>query len=278
MGEYQTIITPSGTAFSIWSLIYLSQGVFSVVQLLPSFRSAPLVQQGVKYWFIAANIFQSAWTFAFGYDSLYMALVLILLVGISLIALLISQYYVASHNKSILNYWLLQFPFEIHCGWIIAASCLNFNVIIVPEGYDKVVQTATGIVTLATLLSVATFVLFSPKKPNFVIPFVFAWASGWIYNELKNPKELISSFFDTSIIEIVQYVSIIMSIIILAMTVGRIVISLMILFGSSFISKQGSSEDKALKNDTYYDVSDGNVLKKDTNDVSDGEVETGLPL
>jgi len=69
-----------------------------------------------------------------------------------------------------------------------------------------------------------------------------------------------------------------MSIIILAMTVGRIVISLMILFGSSFISKQGSNEDKALKNDTYYDVSDGNVLKKDTNDVSDGEVETGLPL
>jgi len=81
---------------------------------------------------------------------------------------------------------------------------------------------------------------------------------------LKNPKELISSFFDTSIIEIVQYVSIIMSIIILAMTVGRIVISLMILFGSSFISKHGSNEDK--------------VLKKDTNDVSDGEVETGLPL
>merc|ERR1712174_19513 len=170
--------------------------------------------------FIAANIFQSAWTFAFGYDSLY----------------------VASNNKNILNYWLLQFPFEIHCGWIIAASCLNFNVIIVSEGYDEVVQTVTGIVTLATLLSVATFVLFSPKKPNFVIPFVFAWASGWINNELKNPKESISTFFDTSMIEIVQYVSNIMSIIIVAMAIGKMVISLI-----SFFSKQGSNEVKVLE-------------------------------
>jgi hypothetical protein len=261
--EYQTIITPAGTAFSIWGLIYLSQGIFCVVQLLPSFRSAPLVQQGVKYWFIAANILQSAWTFAFGYDSLYVALVLILLVGVSLIALLISQYYVEPHNKSIKNYWLLQFPFEIHCGWIIAASCLNVNVIIVSEGYDEVVQSTTGIVTLATLLTVAAFVLFSPNKPNYVIPFVFAWASGWIYNELKSPKESISSYFDTSIIEIMRNVSIIMSIIIITMTIGRMVISLMVSFGSRFISKKTGANE---------------VLKKDTNDILDGEVETGLPL
>lgn len=268
--EYQTIITPSGSAFSIWGLIYLSQGVFCVVQLLPSYRSTPLVQKGVKYWFILTLIFQSAWIFAFGYDNLYAALVIILLVGVFLISLLVSQYYVESYDKNILNYWLLQFPFEIHCGWIITASVLSVNVIIVSKDYDEVVQATAGIISLAILLIVATFVLFSPKKPNYTIPIVFSWASGWIYNELGNPKESITNLFDTFMIEVIQYVSIIVSIIVLAMVIVRMIISLTMSYAPFIFVKQGLNEEKNFEGSP--------VLDENLNNALDREQELGLPL
>ena len=34
------------------------------------------------------------------------------------------------------QYWLFKFPFELHCGWIIAASFVNFSVLFVAYGAD----------------------------------------------------------------------------------------------------------------------------------------------
>ena len=42
--KYQTIITPSGGTFAIWGIIFISQGIFAVIQMLSGYRSNPLVQ------------------------------------------------------------------------------------------------------------------------------------------------------------------------------------------------------------------------------------------
>jgi len=282
--KYQTLITPSEWAFAIWAPIYLSEGIFCTVQLLPSFRSTPLVREGVRFWFIAALLFQSGWIFAFGYDSLWVALVLILLVGVSLISLVLSQYYVDSNEKGILKYWLLQFPFELHCGWIIAASVLSINVLVVSEGYDEVVQITTAIASLATLLSVATFVLFAPSSPNYTIAFVFAWASAWIYNELKEPKESITIFYDLVVIEAIMYVSAIMTIMILTMVVVRLIFAA-ISYVVNFFQKKDSSEESVSidsvvsEKNTYFDddgAMENAVTLESINIGDDGEVETSV--
>ena len=49
--KYQTIVTPNSSAFIIWAVIFVFQGIFAVVQLLPRFRAVPMVQEGVSYWY-----------------------------------------------------------------------------------------------------------------------------------------------------------------------------------------------------------------------------------
>ena len=66
--KYQTLVTPTGWTFAIWGIIFLSQGIFAIVPMLPQHRSNALVQEGVSHWYFIACVFQAAWTFAFGYE------------------------------------------------------------------------------------------------------------------------------------------------------------------------------------------------------------------
>merc|ERR1712125_13795 len=114
---------------------FLTEAIFVIVQFLPRYRSTALVQQGVKFWFILSCLFQTAWTFPFSFEIMWLALVLIILIGVSLAAILISQYYIeVEEKKGILNYFFFQFPFEVHCGWIIAASIINVNILNLQAG------------------------------------------------------------------------------------------------------------------------------------------------
>jgi hypothetical protein len=201
--KYQTIITPRGTAFSIWGLIFMSQAIFCVVQLLPRYRGTRMVQNGVSYWWTAVCVTQVGWTFAFAFEVIPLSLFFMLCIWVSLMGLLYSQYYVEQsdiQNGSLLSwlaeFWCLRFPFCIHGGWITAALALNINVVVVNSGASGDVQLAVGIVSLAVLHAVSVWVLFNlGKQPNYTIACVLSWANGWIYSELQNPKDLILTTF-----------------------------------------------------------------------------------
>lgn len=218
--KYQTIISPNSKAFLIWSIIFLTEAIFIIIQLFPKYRSIPLVQDGVKYWFIAACLFQTAWTFPFSFEILWLALIFIICIGICLCGIVISTYYL-DEKGGVLNYCFFRFPFEVHCGWIIGASILNANLLLVQQGANGSVQLASGIVSLGLLVMISTFVLFFPTYPNFIIPLVAAWALGWIAVELNNPKSSITDTFDQTTIQGMETASAVLCTIVLIMTVVR---------------------------------------------------------
>jgi len=227
--KYQTIITPNGTAFSIWGIIFTFQGIFTIVQMLPSFCGRAMVQKGVSYWYILACVFQAGWTFAFAYEVIILSLVFMLLIFASLMALLISQYYVpldpttsTCSGKGLVEFWLLRFPFSVHGGWISAASALNISVVAIDQNADAAIQLATGILCLAVLHALSVWHLFGYKRPNYVIPCVLVWANGWIYAELQDPKQLVLDTFDQSIIDGVAYAALAVAMVILAQLVVRV--------------------------------------------------------
>ena len=51
--KYQTLVTPAGWAFAIWGPIFIWEGIFAIVQMLPRFRSNPIIQDGIAYWWVA---------------------------------------------------------------------------------------------------------------------------------------------------------------------------------------------------------------------------------
>ena len=228
--KYQTIITPKGSAFAIWAIIFLFQGIFTVVQMLPSFRGRPLVQEGVSFWYMITCAAQVGWTFVFAFEINEAALFFMLIIWISLMALIISQYYIELDEetskccsmKGLVEFWLLKFPFSIHGGWITAASTLNICVISVDQKASAATQLAMGIICLAVLHALSVWHLFGYKRPNYTIPCVLIWANGWIYGELQEPKQLIIDTFDQSVINGVAYAAFSVAMIITIQVVLRV--------------------------------------------------------
>lgn len=202
--KYQTIVTPNSKAFTIWAVVFVFQAIFAIVQLLPRFRATDMVQKGVNYWYVVVCAFQIGWTFTFAYEIIPASLACMLLLWLSLMALLYSQYYSESDN-TIWEFWLLRFPFAIHGGWITAASALNVNVQVVSMTQPADVQLAVAIVSLAVLHAISVWVLFNIPRPNWTIAGVLSWAFGWIYFELKDPNQLITDTFSQDIITGVSY-------------------------------------------------------------------------
>jgi hypothetical protein len=244
--KYQTIITPKGTAFSIWGIIFTFQAIFAVLQMLPAYCSRPMVQQGVSYWYTAACTFQAGWTFSFAFEVIELSLVFMILLFISLMGLIVSQYFVkldpetsTCSMKGLLEFWFLRFPFSIHGGWITAATALNVSVVAVDSKASTATQLSTGIICLAVLHALSVWHLFGYKRPNYTIPCVLIWANGWIYAELQEPKQLIVDTFDQSIIDGVAYAAFSVSMVIIIQVAFRLGFLLFnFLRGKSYFEEQ----------------------------------------
>jgi hypothetical protein len=219
--RYQTLVTPNGSAFSIWGLIFIAQGAWAVAQMFPRFRDDKMVLEGTKYWYILVCIFQCGWTIVFGYEVIWLSLVFMLSIWSSLAALLYSQYYTES-SGSLVEFWLLRFPFAVHCGWLTAASALNVNVVVVDNIVDADVQLAFGIISLAVLHAISVWVVFGIPKPNYTIAGVLAWANYFIYVELGEPRDQIVARFSPDLISGVRYAAVAVSCIILSQIVIRV--------------------------------------------------------
>ena len=219
--KYQTIVTPASTAFSIWAVIFLAQGAWAVLQLLPRFRAHPMVQDGVCYSYSSVTAMQIGWTFAFAYEVIPLSLAFMLAILGSLYAILYSQYY-AKSDGSLSEFWALRFPFAVHAGWITAASALNVNVQVVSMDQPAYVQLAVAIVALAVLHAISVWVLFFIQRPNWTIACVLAWAFGWIYDELNKNSDRIAGTFSADTILGVKYAAISVVVIICSQMVLRL--------------------------------------------------------
>jgi hypothetical protein len=211
--KYQTIITPFGFAFSIWGVIFLMQAIFCIICTFgrEEYSAHPLVVDGVSYYFLLACLAQTAWSPAFAYEKMTLSAVLMGGILIPLIVIAVRQK--NARQKEIQNkqhdvhlffrgkyYWLLQFPFELHLGWIMAAFALNINVVLVANKASSAVQVVVAAISLGVLGCTSILCLFKVEStaPIYCIPSVISWASFFIFIELHNPTALIVDTFSSN--------------------------------------------------------------------------------
>jgi hypothetical protein len=191
--KYQTLVTPSGITFAIWGIVFLFQGIFAIVQMLAQYRSTVIVQEGVSYWYFVACMFQAAWTFAFGYEAIWLSTIFMAGILAALFKVVTKQTKIDTDTG---GFWLFKFPFSIHFGWIAAALGVNFNTFVFAAGTQEGAQLSWAYLTLAYAVLVAVFALVHLDPPDFTIPSVLVWATIGIANELKNPKDSILASFE----------------------------------------------------------------------------------
>jgi len=216
--KYQTLVTPSGYAFGIWGIIYLAEFGFIIAQF--NFPATFFVTDIVGYNFIYACFAQSLWAICFGYEYNTASFICMIAILGSLVPIVYKIFTRTANNDSggesgdhNHDYsWLCnEFPMVIHCGWIMAASLVNLNVLLVSYHVSSKVQIISAYITLGTILFCGTyFSVFASlfgicnKELSFVIPCVMAWASIAISKELDSPNELIVTNFPPDIIDSIK--------------------------------------------------------------------------
>jgi len=191
-GKYQTLVTPAGFAFGIWGIIFVAELVWTIAQLLPRYRSHDLVVHGVGYNFVAASVAQILWTVFFSSEHVLLSLHAMIAILLFLVVIMVQLSKPDMRATSTGEYWLLKFPFEIHAGWIMAATLVNINVVLVAWKASSMVQLVAG---WTSLVALAVAALYWTMESRLVIPFVLAWASFAIKVALDAPNASIQNKF-----------------------------------------------------------------------------------
>jgi len=83
--ELPTFLTPDGMTFSVWGIIYLFQGLFSVYQVLPCFQNSHAGVSRARFWVVALFIGNCLWLPVFSNRLYWLAFMLMLVMDLCLI-------------------------------------------------------------------------------------------------------------------------------------------------------------------------------------------------
>lgn len=186
--KYQTLVTPIGTAFSIWSIIFIGEAVFAIGQMLPAYRNHPILPH-IEPWWLCTCLFQTAWNYLFASEAVLAAAFAITCVFISLMVLVVQADKFLIPLKEEL---LLRTTFSFHCGWLLAATVVNWNVYYDFAKAEPATLLAVAAFTLTLAFSVALLTSVYIPRPDPLIALVLGWACWWIHVELQDPKKLLS--------------------------------------------------------------------------------------
>lgn len=179
---------PAGYVFSIWGLIYLALGAFTVYQALPSQRENPASRR-IGIWFILSNIVNGAWIFAWHYLQfpLSLALMVILLVLLIVIYLRLDP---TRPSASTLEKWLVYVPFSIYLGWITVAAIANASGVLYNAGWDGfgIAPQTWAVIMLAVGGALASFITLTRREVAYTL--VILWAFAGIVVRQINTQEV----------------------------------------------------------------------------------------
>lgn len=83
--EQPTFLTPDGLTFSVWSVIYLFQGLFSIYQVIPCFQNSHTGVSRARFWVVVLYIGNCLWLVVFSHKLYWLSFLLMLIMDFSLV-------------------------------------------------------------------------------------------------------------------------------------------------------------------------------------------------
>ena len=178
--RYNSLITPAGTAFSIWGIIYLSLIIW-LVRIWQGAIKKDITQENeankLVIWYPLNCKLNALWLIAWHYGDVNLSLLIMLGILGSLIII---------YQKSENNTRLWTFPFSIYLGWISVATVVNFSVMIIYNEWvlfpDEAINTTLAMMVVASILGL----FFIHKKNDVLYAMVIGWALFFISQKQIN--------------------------------------------------------------------------------------------
>lgn len=172
---YQNLFTPAGYAFSIWGLIYLLLGVYTVYQFIAVRKDKKrlgLFGDLGKY-YLATSFINITWLFAWHYFAIGLSVVF-------MFGLLFCLVRIANRLRkekfSVKEKILVRLPFSLYFGWISVATIANITVFLVSLGWRGIGFSEVFWTVLILLVGTVIGSLRMLIDKNIPYGLVFLWA------------------------------------------------------------------------------------------------------
>ncbi len=158
--SFPNLFAPAGVTFSIWGVIYLLLGLYTIYQL-GLFQKAASTDQKlltrIGNLFAFSSVINAIWIFCWHYNVIFLSVFLMLLILISLMAI---HLILKKTPMSPKEWFFIKLPFSIYFGWITVATIANITALLVTMGWSgwglsEPVWTSTLII-IGTLIGITT--------------------------------------------------------------------------------------------------------------------------
>lgn len=183
--EYFTLITPSGTTFSIWSVIY---GLLILSLIVMYWKRDDnyyrLAIDRITPLFIVSSILNMTWIVLFSFYLVGLSTLVIFFFAVALVS--ICKLLLDIHDG---EHFLLPLTFGLYTGWLMIATVVNIAASLEKINWDGW-GIADNIWAIVILILAALLVLFMTYRlQNAVLPLPVAWAYYGIYQNLNMAHE-----------------------------------------------------------------------------------------
>jgi hypothetical protein len=178
---YQNLFAPAGITFSIWGLIYLLLGAYTLYQfgLFGKGKIKDRKIEKISFYFILTSIANMLWILAWHYNFILLSVGLIITILYYLIKI---ADIINKEEFNIVERITVCAPFSIYFGWITVATIANITVFLVSLNWDgfgiSPVIWTMFILLVGTIIGILR--MFKDVNPVYGLVFVWAYLGIWI--------------------------------------------------------------------------------------------------
>lgn len=186
--SFQNLFTPAGLTFSIWGLIYVLLGIYSVYQLgLLSNNKETMNSEWLRkvgFFFVLSSMANVIWIFAWHYKFIELSLLMMLVLLGSLIKIILI---LRRQKLTRREYFLIRLPFSVYFGWITVATIANITVQLVDWGWNGfgLAESLITIIVLGVGAAIGISTILSNKDWAYGLVLVWAY-SGILLRHLSS--------------------------------------------------------------------------------------------
>ncbi|MBS7549565.1 tryptophan-rich sensory protein [Dietzia sp. Marseille-Q0999] len=198
-----TPVAPAGSAFSIWSVIYIGLAAYALWQLTPTARRSAR-QAALRPWALASVLLNAAWIWAVQLELILGSVIVIVL----LLAVLVRVLYIlgAPRIGGVVEAVVTDGTFGLYLGWVSVAFFANTFAWLASAGVDVVTGVPFGIVgiVVAAAVGVATALISGGRIPPALAT---AWGLAWVaYGRTSGEHESAALVWTAAIASVVVVV------------------------------------------------------------------------
>jgi len=172
--RFPILFVPAGYVFSIWGLIYLALIAFAIYSITPKGRANERMD-AIAGWFVAANLFNTAWIFLWHYLQFPLTLIAIFGLLVSLLAIYV-KLRVGLEKRGLVEKLLVDTPFSIYLGWATVAVVANVSQVLYAIGWrgEPLSQSIWTLIMLGIASLLGVLMIFLRREVAY--PLVLGWA------------------------------------------------------------------------------------------------------